>query len=123
MADYTGKLKEIIELYVGREVDFKFGGECQMMDMKDGNGPQITYWDASSLGKSQPTTSQLDALVSDADTVVALNKVHDNRRGEYPEIGEQLDLLYHDIARGEFGKSSGEWAKSIKAVKDKYPKS
>ena len=36
MADYTGKLKEIIELYVEREVDFKFGGECQMMDMKDG---------------------------------------------------------------------------------------
>ena len=46
-----------------------------------------------------------------------------NRKINYPEIGEQLDLLYHDIARGEFGKSSGEWAKAIKLVKDKYPKS
>ena len=121
MANYTGKLKEIVELYVGREVNFLT--EVRMEDVKDGNGPKIIYWDASSLGKSQPTTSQLDALVSDADTVVALNKVHNNRRGEYPEIGEQLDLLYHDIARDEFGKSSGEWAKAIKAVKDKYPKS
>ena len=121
MANYTGKMKEIIELYVGRE--FNPFTEVRMQDDGDGNGPKIVYWDASSLGKSQPTTSQLDALVSDADKVVALNKVHDNRRSEYPEIGEQLDLLYHDIARGEFGKSSGEWAKSIKAVKDKYPKS
>ena len=114
MADYTGKLKEIIELYVGREVDFKFGGECQMMDMRDGNGPQITHWDASSLGKSQPTTSQLDALVSDADTVVANNKVRDTRRTSYGDIGDQLDEIYKDI---------DAWKTRIKKIKDDNPKS
>ena len=48
MANYTGKLKEIIELYVGREVN-PFT-EVRMVDEGDGNGPKISYWDASSLG-------------------------------------------------------------------------
>ena len=51
------------------------------------------------------------------------NEYQYKRADEYPSIVDQLDLLYHDIARGEFGKSSGEWAKAIKLVKDKYPKS
>ena len=51
------------------------------------------------------------------------NEYQYKRADEYPSIVDQLDLLYHDIARDEFGKSSGEWAKAIKLVKDKYPKS
>ena len=39
----------------------------------------------------------------------------DKREMEYPTIGEQLDTLYH----GGFDA----WKESIKAVKDKYPKS
>ena len=112
MANYTGKLKEIIELYVGREVN-PFT-EVRMVDEGDGNGPKITYWDASSLGKSQPTTSQLDALVSDADTVVANNKVRDTRRTAYVDIGDQLDEIYKDI---------DAWKTRIKKIKDDNPKS
>ena len=41
--------------------------------------------------------------------------------GIYPEIGDQLDLLYKDIVNGTL-TSSGEFAKAIKATKDKYPK-
>ena len=52
-----------------------------------------------------------------------VQKYQNSRANEYPSLEEQLDLLYHDIARDEFGKSSGEWAKAIKAVKDKKPKS
>ena len=59
MANYTGKLKEIVELYVGREVN-PFT-EVRIEDDGDGNGAKIVYWDASSLGKSKPTTSHLDA--------------------------------------------------------------
>ena len=43
------------------------------------------------------------------------------RRNAYPEIGDQLDLLYKDIVNGTL-TSSGEFAKAIKATKDKYPK-
>tara|TARA_B100000085_G_C18453319_1_gene475798 strand:- start:90 stop:428 length:339 start_codon:yes stop_codon:yes gene_type:complete len=112
MANYTGKLKEIVELYVGREVNFLT--EVRMEDVKDGSGPKIIYWDASSLGKSQPTTSQLDALVSNADTVVANNKVRDTRRTAYGDIGEQLDEIYKDV---------DAWRTRIKKIKDDNPKS
>lgn len=39
----------------------------------------------------------------------------------YPPIGEQLDKLYKDIVAGTL-TTSGEFAKAIKTVKDKYPK-
>ena len=39
-----------------------------------------------------------------------------DRRDEYPEIGDQLDALYH---AGLFPK---EMADKLKAVKEKYPK-
>ncbi len=44
------------------------------------------------------------------------------RQREYPSIGDQLDDLYKDILAGKVD-STGEFAKAIKAVKDKYPKS
>ena len=43
------------------------------------------------------------------------------RRAEYPALAEQFDLLYKDIAAGKVD-ATGEFAKSIKATKDKYPK-
>jgi len=43
------------------------------------------------------------------------------RVAEYPEITEQLDLLYKDMLADK-GDKSGAWFAAIKAVKDKYPK-
>ena len=40
----------------------------------------------------------------------------DNRKGEYPDIGDQLDALFH---AGVFPE---DMASTIQAVKDKYPK-
>ena len=45
-----------------------------------------------------------------------------NRRSEFPDMREQLALLYDDIESGKLDKT-GSFYKSIKAVKDKYPKS
>lgn len=39
----------------------------------------------------------------------------------YPEIGEQLDMLWHAIDSGTLDKTSDFYTK-LKAVKDKYPK-
>jgi hypothetical protein len=36
---------------------------------------------------------------------------------EYPSIGDQLDMLYHDMADG-----TSTWRDAIAAVKEKYPK-
>jgi hypothetical protein len=43
------------------------------------------------------------------------------RVSEYPEITEQLDLLYKDMLADK-GDKTGAWFAAVKAVKDKYPK-
>ena len=43
------------------------------------------------------------------------------RQPEYPAIGEQLDLLWHAIDDGTLDKTS-DFYTSLKATKDKYPK-
>jgi len=109
-----------IELYVGRKVNFRpTNGEVKLSDEGDGNGSQIVYWNVS--GKSQPTTSQLNALESQAKTVNDNIKVNRIRRRAYDKIGDQLDLLYKDLVAGKLD-STGEWAKAVKKVKDDNPK-
>ena len=44
-----------------------------------------------------------------------------NRALEYPEITEQLDMLYKAMMKGEIGKAN-DFYNSIDVVKKKYPK-
>ena len=44
-----------------------------------------------------------------------------DRQESYPALGEQLDLLYHDMSAGK-GDKTGEWYKAVKKVKDDNPK-
>ena len=44
-----------------------------------------------------------------------------DRAAEYPELGEQLDKLYHDINNGTLTTSGGFFT-ALDAVKTKYPK-
>jgi len=61
----------------------------------------------------------------------------EKRKAEYPEIGEQLDMLWHmlndygsadkevdstDENSGEVGQVLNTWYETIKDIKDKYPK-
>ena len=41
-----------------------------------------------------------------------------------PNLGEQLDQLFHDVDAGKFGADAktGEWFNKIKAVKESNPK-
>lgn len=41
----------------------------------------------------------------------------EKRHVEYPEFGDQLDMIYHDQVNG-----TTTFKDAIKAVKDKYPK-
>ena len=43
------------------------------------------------------------------------------RDRQYPDLGEQFDLLFKDIDSGKVSKDGGFY-KAIKAVKDKHPK-
>jgi hypothetical protein len=52
--------------------------------------------------------------------IIKLIEIRYNRSLEYPMIGEQLDMLYHDIKSGNL--DSGSWVEKIEEIKNKYPK-
>ena len=64
-------------------------------------------------GVAQPTDDDLSSYTTTALATEAAAQVLENRRREYPSIGDQLDMIYKDI---------DAWKVVIKAVKDKYPK-
>ena len=74
-------------------------------------------------GGSKPTeadcTNGLKALQDAWD--LEYDSYKSKRRAEYPQLAEQFDLLYKDIVAGTV-TTNGDFAKTIKAVKDKYPK-
>ena len=43
-----------------------------------------------------------------------------NREKEFPDLKDQLDMLYHDIKSGNL--NNGKWITAIDAVKEKFPK-
>ena len=43
-----------------------------------------------------------------------------NREEQYPEIKDQLDMLYHDLKSGNL--NNGTWITAIDAVKERNPK-
>ena len=80
----------------------------------------LVEWNHPSL--SRPTDSELGAVTqSDYDKISHRDYIK-HRQANYPDIGDQLDNLYKDMLAGRLDHT-GEWAKSIKAVKDANPKS
>jgi hypothetical protein len=69
----------------------------------------------------QPTESAIQSklveLISDWDS----QEYARNRAGAYDSIGNQLDLLFHDMTAGK-GTKSGEWYKAVAKVKSDNPK-
>ena len=71
----------------------------------------------SNEGKEIPSKEQIDAKIEELKVEWKAEEWKRKRVSSYPEIGDQLDALYH---AGLFPK---EMAAKLKAVKDKYPKS
>ncbi len=72
---------------------------------------EIIEWDSSNPD-SQPTDDELNAAYI---AWKAAEEYKINRANEYPPIIDQLDDIYHNGIDG--------WKATIKAIKDKYPKS
>ena len=66
--------------------------------------------------KAKPTTAQLDAIIISLKTEYDKNKYQRDRKRKYPDMGDQLDALYHAGAFPE------DMAAKLKAVKDEFPK-
>ena len=58
--------------------------------------------------------TKVDAEIAH-DAWIAENEYRIKR--QYPNLGEQLDMLFHDMTAGK-GDKDGEWYKAIKDVKD-----
>ena len=74
------------------------------------------------------TESDLDELVQwNIDNVSApfvepqLSYV-DKRKNEYPEIGNQLDMLWHELNNSGSLSTGGTWFNTIQQVKENNPK-
>ena len=84
----------------------------------DGSGDYIKTW---TYDIAKPSDSQIASYESAGNTAETLNGVLSTRKKEYPELREQLDLLYKDMAADK-GDKTGEWFKAVKKVKDDNPK-
>ena len=70
----------------------------------------IAKWDID--GVPQPSQAELDVLESEADAAEALDKVHQNRKKEYPSL--------HEFAEAYTEKEFGGDATKMDAYKIKY---
>ena len=106
------KLKTKIKLYL--EANSKTWDKTKVSLQDDGSGPYIKNW---TYDIAQPNDSQIASYDSAGDTAETAAAVLSTRAFAYPELKEQLDLLYHDMTAGKLD-DTGEWHKHIKAVKD-----
>ena len=91
----------------------------QIEDNSDGNGAFIASWNVDGL--AEPTADQIASYETDGNTAETLHGVLNTRASQYPELKEQLDLLYKDMVADK-GDKTGEWFKAVKKVKDDNPK-
>ena len=81
---------------------------------ENGNGYDNLVW-LEEDESNKPTESAFDSKLSELQTRYNSHEYQRNRVNEYPTIEEQLDKIYHE--------GIDAWKATIKAVKDKYPKS
>jgi len=61
-----------------------------------------------------PTQAEQDLWTTEYNTFIDSKQYQRDRAEAYPSMADQLDDIYHN--------GVDEWKKTIKAVKDKYPK-
>ena len=68
-----------------------------------------------------PSEDEIQAEITRLQTEHDSKEYSRNRRKEYPEIGDQLDMLWHGMDDGTLTKVDSFY-NAIKTVKDKYSK-
>ena len=67
----------------------------------------------------QPTSKEIDAEIKRLQA--EYDALQYQRDRQYPNLGEQLDMLFHDMTAGK-GTKDGEWYKAVAKVKSDNPK-
>jgi len=116
MAILHNKLKLYLEANSKTETEL-YNGNILLANI--GSGDYIETWNVDGLTK--PTDSEIASYETAANTEETNNSVRATRKKSYGNIGDQLDLLYKDMLSDK-GDKTGEWFKTVKAVKDANPK-
>jgi len=69
----------------------------------------------------KPTKKQCEDGVKALQTKYDTQTFARNRALAFPSIGDQLDMLFHDMTAGK-GTKDGEWYKTVAKVKEDNPK-
>ena len=80
-----------------------------------GDGSEVHYH----AGQTPPSDSAIDAKLAELEAEYDAKQYQRDR--QYPQLGEQLDMLFHDMTAGKVDKN-GEWYKAIDKVKSDNPK-
>ena len=112
MASLSSKVKQYCANNGVANVDF--GTDVLLQDDSNGQGPYIKEWNISSVTK--PTDEQLNALDSAADLSERQNAARSARRAAYGDLGDQLDMQYHDNVDG-----TTTWKDHVAKVKADNP--
>ena len=80
-----------------------------------GDGSEVHYH----AGQTPPSDSAIDAKLAELEAEYDAKQYQRDR--QYPQLGEQLDMLFHDMTAGK-GDKTGEWYKVVAKVKDDNPK-
>ena len=74
-------------------------------------------WQDESI--SQPSDADIETELVRLQAEYDANQYQRDR--QYPQLGEQLDMLFHDMTAGK-GDKTGEWYKAVAKVKTDNPK-
>ena len=112
MASLSSKVKQYCASNGVAEVDFM--KDVLLQDDSNGQGPYIKEWNISSV--AQPTEEQLNAVDSAADLSERQAAARSARRTAYGDLGDQLDMQYHDSVDG-----TSTWKDHVAKVKTDNP--
>ena len=112
MASLSSKVKQYCANNGVASVDFMT--DVLLQDDSNGQGPYIKEWNISNVAK--PTDEQLNAVDSAADLSERQNVVRATRRAAYGDLGNQLDMQYHDSVDG-----TSTWKDHVAKVKTDNP--
>ena len=82
-------------------------------------GNDLTRIDWQDESISQPSDADIEAELVRLQAEYDANQYQRDR--QYPQLGEQLDMLFHDMTAGK-GDKTGEWYKAVAKVKADNPK-
>ena len=111
MASLSSKVSKYAADNGVAEVDFM--KDVLLQDDSNGQGAYIKEWN---LSIAKPTDAQLSAVEAAADLSERQNAVRATRRASYGDLGDQLDMQYHDSVDG-----TSTWKDHVAKVKTDNP--